>query len=77
MLYTHVLNRGGGVCGARLMGFETIVVDSMPIHITHRDKKSASTQHADVSWVMADVKIASMASYMDRRQVFRMLCGSI
>ena len=56
---------------------ETIMVDFMPIHITHRDKKSASTQHADVSWVMADVKIASLASYTDRRQVFRMLCGSI
>jgi hypothetical protein len=59
------------------MDSETIVVDFMPIHITHRDKKSASTQHADVSWVMADVKIASLASYTDRRQVFCMLCGSI
>jgi hypothetical protein len=58
------------------MDSETIVVDFMPIHITHRDKKSAS-MHADVSWVMADVKIASLASYTDRRQVFRMLCGSI
>jgi hypothetical protein len=53
------------------MDSETIVVDFMPIHITHRDKKSASTQHADVSWVMADVKIVSMASYTDRRQVLR------
>jgi len=59
------------------MDSETIVVDFMPIHIIYRDKKSASTQHADFSWVMADVKIASMASYTDRRQVFRMLCGSI
>jgi hypothetical protein len=59
------------------MDSETIVVDFMPIHITHRDKKSASTQHADVSWIMADVKIASMVSYTGRRQVFCILCGSI
>jgi hypothetical protein len=37
------------------MDSETIVVDFMPIDITHRDKKSASMQHADVLWVMADV----------------------
>lgn len=59
------------------MDSETSVVDFMPIRITHRDKKSAPTQHVDVSWVMADVKIAEMASYTDRRQVFRMLRRSI
>ena len=59
------------------MDSETIVVDFMPIRITHHDKKGASMQHADISRVMTDLKIASLASYTDRKQAFRMLCGSI
>jgi len=42
------------------MDSETIVVDFMPIHITHRDKKSSSTQHADVSWVIREKGVNSL-----------------
>ena len=56
---------------------EVRVEDFMPIRITHLDKKSASTQHAEISRVIDNVRLVSRASYTALAAAFGVLYGSI
>lgn len=49
----------------------------MPVRITPRDKKSASTQEADTSLAMTDAILISQASYTALEVGSGLLYGSI
>ena len=49
----------------------------MLICIRRHDNKRQETQVADYERIAAVVFAVSMACYMDRKSVFRILCGSI
>jgi len=59
------------------MSFEMGQEDFMLIRIIRHDNKPQDTQVADSEKIAAVVFAVSMACCMDRKPVFRILCGSI
>jgi hypothetical protein len=59
------------------MSFEMGQEDFMLIRIIRHDNKPQDTQVADSEKIAAIVFTISRAYYMDRKPVFRILCGSI